>query len=145
MIFYDRRRVGYMVLRNGTFSWSDADNAQFFLGPGLSYGRYQKKISEYYEEWKRSIGVECDDDVMYEVSANGNKVYVHETIRISSCRIFNLVYDYEEKCVWVELQPDIWAPCFCRDFAIFVRKNMNKLYEETYDHAIGIIDNIKKL
>ena len=145
MIFSNRDRVGYMVRRDGIFSWSDADNAQFFLGPGLSYGRHQKQISEQYEEWKRSIGVDCDEDVMYEVAANGNKVYVHETIRINSFQIFNMVYDYRDKCVWIELQPDIWAPCFCRDFAIFVRTNMNKLYDEAYDSAMGISDDIDKL
>ena len=118
MFFGTRRSEGFLRMNDTHYYWKDADFAQVFMGPGFDHKRYVKDISVSYELFKQKHNIDCEDDVMYVVRSMFDKLYIHETIFISKHFVKNVCYDFVERCVWVELGFEMWAPCYDKKFML---------------------------
>ena len=117
MLFGNRSPEGFLRMNDTHYYWKDADFAQVFTGPGFDHKRYVKDISVSYELFKQRHNIDCED-VIYVVRSMFEKLYIHETIFISKHFVKNVCYDFVERCVWVELGFEMWAPCYDKKFML---------------------------
>ena len=55
----DRHLMDYNYIGR-YFHWRDAEHAMLFKDPSVYSERWEKRISESHEQWKRDFGIDCD-------------------------------------------------------------------------------------
>ena len=132
----DRHLMDYNYIGR-YFHWRDAEHAMLFKHPNVYSDRWEKRISESHEQWKRDFGIDCDSDIIYEV---GDEEVVQVDERRCIYYPLQVLYDNANCLIWVEVGAGVWSPCYNQIYAMRKKKDW---YDLMYEKMKKRLDNCR--